>query len=428
MRLTSNISIAAHTFEAWIEKVNEIAYLFSTLAVTVESNTTGATTTGNAHVLGTFGANNLFANGSLRGGNTSTSANLTVTSNTIFDTTANVWFNGTTVTSPANLAISGNIVHTGIVLSSSANASLTGANLSVTGTNANFTSNLNVSGAMVKFSGATVNVSGTTFNVSANVIASGANISVVATNVAITGNLNILGTTGITNFAGASFLSSANVTLSGANVVISGTNTNITANATITGLTTLTTVNTTSTSELRGVATAYANIIASSNAAVVQVGRATGRFQFFGNNADFTGTVNVAGISTFSGNVVAPTVNATALIIGANPYEYQGISNTDLGNDTTANVLITRFPVATYRAGKVGLWFNTSANNSQVAEIWFTTNTSSVDYTVSGVLYNSATQPVTLLSANLNGANVEIYGKQAVANTYVKGIAELIRG
>lgn len=426
MRLTSNISAPAHTFAAWIEKVNEIAYIFSTLAVTVEANTTGATTTGNGHVFGSFGANIVFANTSLRGGNTSTAANLTITSNALFDTTSNVWFNGTQIVVASNASFTGaNVSLTGTLVSVASNVAITGANLSVAGTNTAISSNLNVSGVVSKFSGATVNVTGTTFNSSSNVISTGANVSVTATNVAITGNLNVIGS--VVSIAGPTYTNSANVTLSGANVVISGANTQIVA-VTVSGLSTLATVNVTSTSELRGVATAYANIIPDANSSVVQIGRSTGRFQFFGNNASFTGTLGVSGISTFTGNVVAPTVNATALVIGANPIDLVGFSNTDLGSNITHNRLVTSFDTAVYRSGKVVLWLKDASNNSQRSELWFTTNTTAVDYTVSGTLYTGATQPASNLIANLNAGVVEVHLVQTSANSYVKGIAELVRG
>lgn len=231
MRPVSNVTTASHTWAASIDKLNEMAYLFSTVAVTVEANSIGAATTGNAHIIGNFSAT-LIAADSFRGGNVSSAANLTISSNLI--ASSNAWFNGALVTV-------------------------------------------------------------------------------------------------------------------GSNVVVNGATTTVNALSTV-GLATLSTVNVTSTAELRGVTTLFANVIPTSNAAVIQVGRSTGRVLVFANTIDATGaittTANVNGASgIFTGNVtvsgdanVAGNLNVTGTLtfIGTSSSDFTPTANITyyLGNTT----------------------------------------------------------------------------------------------
>ena len=93
---TSNTS----TFQYWVNRTNELADAMTTKAVTVDSNSA----TGNATVNGIFSATTLTAN-TLRGGNTTTAANLSITSNTSFDSGA--------ILSVGNVAIYPNYVSVG---------------------------------------------------------------------------------------------------------------------------------------------------------------------------------------------------------------------------------------------------------------------------------------------------------------------------
>lgn len=75
----ANVDITSDTFAAWLAKTNQMLESFRHDVVTV-SNTTLSTTTGNAALIGRFTADVLVANVSLRGGNNSTSANLSIIS------------------------------------------------------------------------------------------------------------------------------------------------------------------------------------------------------------------------------------------------------------------------------------------------------------------------------------------------------------
>lgn len=93
---TSNTS----TFQYWLDRTNELADAMTTKTVTVNSNVA----TGNAVVNGIFTATTLTAN-TLRGGNTTTSANLSVISNTIFNSGA--------IVSVGNVAVYPNYISIG---------------------------------------------------------------------------------------------------------------------------------------------------------------------------------------------------------------------------------------------------------------------------------------------------------------------------
>jgi|ERR1019366_481619 hypothetical protein len=80
---TANSSIASDTFSALVGKVNELAADESIINVTVAANSTGEITTGNAVVNGIFSAVSLVATTSLGGGTVTTPANLAISTNVV---------------------------------------------------------------------------------------------------------------------------------------------------------------------------------------------------------------------------------------------------------------------------------------------------------------------------------------------------------
>lgn len=76
MRSVSNVVVGTFTFENWIDKTNEIAALFGSDVVT--ANATLGISTGNAYVNGIFSANVLAVTQTLRGGNNSSNAILSI--------------------------------------------------------------------------------------------------------------------------------------------------------------------------------------------------------------------------------------------------------------------------------------------------------------------------------------------------------------
>ncbi len=75
----ANLVVGTDTFQAWLDRTNLLAGLLSTEVITANSSL--GVTTGNAHIEGRLSSNVLIAASSLRGGNTSTSNTLVITSN-----------------------------------------------------------------------------------------------------------------------------------------------------------------------------------------------------------------------------------------------------------------------------------------------------------------------------------------------------------
>lgn len=110
------------TFRSWLNVTNQIIYDMSTIVLTTEANSVGATTTGNAHVNGIFSAVTLVAGTTLRGGTVAAGANLTIGSN--------VAINAASFSSVANAIFSNGLYSTGAFV---ANAGATlGPNVSIT--------------------------------------------------------------------------------------------------------------------------------------------------------------------------------------------------------------------------------------------------------------------------------------------------------
>lgn len=147
------------TFDFWRTRTNEIADALSVKVLTVDSNNA----TGNLHVNGTVSAVTLFAN-AISGGNTGAAATLTVTSNVNINTNASgtlsitsnsfifpntsILVVNTAVVATAlrggNSTVSANLLITSDVYigNSTTNVAITANNISLNGTNVLFTSAL----------------------------------------------------------------------------------------------------------------------------------------------------------------------------------------------------------------------------------------------------------------------------------------------
>lgn len=77
------VDIDADTFYSQVVKINNLVNLCNTEVVTANNSANGATTTGKGFVIGSFGSNTVVAT-SIAGGNTVSTANLTITTNTSF--------------------------------------------------------------------------------------------------------------------------------------------------------------------------------------------------------------------------------------------------------------------------------------------------------------------------------------------------------
>lgn len=105
--LGANVTISTDTFGEWIERTNQIVYDMATMVVTAtdvaQPNATNyAMVSGNSYVNGYFTANTLSVIDEIRGGTTSTPAELTVSSNVMpssnvtldFGADGTAWGNG----------------------------------------------------------------------------------------------------------------------------------------------------------------------------------------------------------------------------------------------------------------------------------------------------------------------------------------------
>ena len=117
--LAANVT-TRDSFSQWLSKHNQITYDMGTVVLTsgsvAQPNTTnGAYTSGNAHLQGIFSAPTMVAT-NLRGGTTSTSANLNIVSNTIFSNSSIVTVGSNTQNfnlNSNNSYITSNVVVTG---------------------------------------------------------------------------------------------------------------------------------------------------------------------------------------------------------------------------------------------------------------------------------------------------------------------------
>lgn len=85
----SQINVQTQRFGTLFERVNELANVVSSEALTANADANGATVSGNSFLAGIFGSTVLAAN-TLRGGNVQSSGNLTVTSNATFESNVEI--------------------------------------------------------------------------------------------------------------------------------------------------------------------------------------------------------------------------------------------------------------------------------------------------------------------------------------------------
>ena len=159
-RSLANVNPSTDSFYSWMIQTNKLLEAFSNEIVTAN---TIANTTGNVQLLGILGANTVVATGNVRGGNVSTSAPLTISSN--------VSVTGDTLKVGANIQLNTSSFSAG------ASANLIANSIIVTLSNATNTANLTP--GELKIGSSTVNstvVNVTTANISVATIATRANV------------------------------------------------------------------------------------------------------------------------------------------------------------------------------------------------------------------------------------------------------------
>ena len=450
-RAVSNVAIPTDNFAQWLDKTNQLLYSLSTEIVTANSSANGAVTTGNAQVVGIFLSNTLIASANIRGGNTSTSANLNITSNAIFT--------GATINSTANInSVNANTYLDADILSIVGGNTVHSSNLTISGTFINSAANLQSNNVNTYFDADVLNLVGGNVVVSSNLIVTGANVSITSTNVALTSNLNVTGIVALTGNASIKSNSSITVISVGgngttSNVVFGGndaffsSNVKPTSNSQLLGASDARWVISGNTGNFTGVITTSANIVPSSNS--INLGNTTGRWVITGNSGAFSAnvsadsfvattssnvgsnvslsttgllignsTVNVVSNSVaavFSNSTFATTVNNSSVSISGSYHTYA--ANGDLGADTSSGLLVYSFPKASYSGGKFVVVAN-SSTATHTSEILLTHDGTTSYLTVYGSIQSSGN--LGSYSTAINNANVELYFTQSNINSSIK--------
>lgn len=452
-KYVANVDINTETFGQWVVRTNDLLHALSTEIVTANTLTgiTGNTSTPRlAQVIGTMAANTLAAT-TLTGGNTTSSANLAVSSNVNI---ANV-----TLTSAANSLYTNTQFFTANVQSNGALVAVYGttlnvsSNLVVTSVSQQLKSNSSVVALGIASNGTVTNTSigGTNLSVAANTIISGStlqstsNVDISSSNVVITAVSQQLKSNNTVTAIGIN--NNGSVT----NTTVSGTNLVVTANAVITGVNHTIAGNVNIDSGVLyvdsvnnrvgfGNTTPDATVTIQGNSntsGTIWVGTAanlanttvTG-FINVSSSANVAGNLRVGGNSTFVGLVTLPSQVAFT-----QDYIVDVVSNSNIGN-TSAQRVIYSFPKASYRSGKMMVFANNNngvANVNQIAEMVVAHDGVNDAYvTVYGVVASpsdagNTTSPLGVFSAQINNSNVEILMTQSYSNSAVKVVAHLIK-
>jgi hypothetical protein len=213
--LGANIS-ATDSFSGWIDKTNQVRDDMGNIVVTVtqiagEPNTTNSgLTSGNLAISGVVTANTIAVSTALRGGTVTTPADLTITSNTLFNTTGNV--------------------------------DITGANtVNINSNNTIVTSNLtfNATSKFIKIDANTITVNTGAVTISSNATLAGSVVNVTSANITLgDASTDVLNVNAISDFNAnvnidGVLTATANATFSGATILFSGNTVTVNGNTTI---------------------------------------------------------------------------------------------------------------------------------------------------------------------------------------------------
>jgi len=437
-RSIANVVTATDTFASWIARTNQLADAMTVYAVTVESNSTGATVTGNGSVNGFFSANTLIARDALRGGTVAASGNLNITSNGNFF--------GAVLYSSANLVIE------------VANAHVNATILYLNGGLANVTSNVSVVTSNVSVNAANVSIKGGNTHVSSNTIINAANIVVNSTNTVLSGTtLNI---TSNVDIVATTLNANAVITVNG-NTTVTANDINLRANSTVGFIRSQSNGTTTNTTISGNLVSINANVEIANTLTVTNSAIFSNSLSVSGN-AVFSTTANVAGAvragnTTVNGNL---TVN-TFLVVGTvtntanlnvttsanvanltvtgfanlqssvevqNNYVIIVTSNTNVGANTTGAQTVFSFPKTTYSTAKLTAQVKTASDaNTQINEIVIAHDGTTSYLTVYGTVSSPLSSNLGVFTTSINNANVELFLRQNTANSKVKIVAHLIK-
>ena len=308
-------------------------------------------------------------------------------------------FNSNTVA--VGTALRGGNVTTSGVLTVSSNLSISG-NTFFTG-NANFSNDISISG---------------------NAVVTGALI--------ITGDITVSGSfskdTGNTNFnSGVLFIDSVNNRI-GINNTAPGVALRVTGATDIT-----TTANVQGNTSLGG--TLSTNGAASFSNTMTVAGNTTITKDFITNANTYLSanlfviagsSISVNAPATFTANVVVEENTTLQSNVSIGNIVNFGVSNSDLGSNTTSYLTLVSFPKSSHKGGKFVINMS-RANTSQMSEMLLTHDSNdNTNITVFGtVVCPTTTGELGSITAAINNANVELKIQQTNANTAVKIIAQL---
>ena len=363
----------SQSFGAWLAITNKMARLFTSNTVTTDSTTGGSLTTGNAYVNGYLGANYLYANSALIGGNVSTNAALTVVANVLFQyASANVFVitgntSGTNVGSYANnilMAPSGNLQVQGVYFNVNAiTTNITSAsiyantNLMLTG---NSTFNANNSYAIFQVTG-----NNTITQVVAN-----------TTNTTITGNVYLSNTLSVANATTLSNTLSVAGNVSIANAISVSNSANLLYTLSVGGAANLLSTvgvsgaaNLLSTVGITGAVNTFSTVGISGAANVLSTLGVTGA-------TTLLSTLAVSGNTTLSSNVVISGATTNAIALNLTGLANLS-SNANVGGNLAVGGNLSVTGTSSY-TGNAAFTYISSSGNASLSSNSLFTNTSAV--------------------------------------------------
>lgn len=417
-RAVSNVTIATDSFATWIGVTNFMADTLTNYALTANLSSSGASTTGNAALIGTFNANTIAVGTVLRGGTVATSANLNITSNVIFTgatinatSNVNVTTTNTYINSAVTYVVGGAANVTSNVSVTNANTSINATNFFVVGGTANVTSNVSITNANTNINATAFSVQGVSVVTGNTTLKANSSLSsVVLTSNATISNLAIsvdqLTVAGNVNFdSGTMFVDAANNRLGiknttpDAELTVTGS-ANVSAAAWVG--TTLTVVNAASIGNNFTV-TGTANVSTAVNVGA-NVNLSTSQI----NIGNSTGNSVLSQSYLTVGNTTVGTVNAFALNIGANVNV--STSQINIGN-STGNCVLTQ---STLTVG------NTTVGtvNAFALNIGANVNVTTTQLNVGNTTVNSVVESNSIKLGNTT-VNTAITGNSIITNGYL---------
>ena len=453
------VNTSIDTFGVWVSKVNSIILLANTDMVS--ANSTGGITNGKGYVNGSFGSNTLVTS-TLAGGNLSTTANLTVSTNVNF-TGNTIWV--------GNSSVNTSLISTAITTSSLvANLLTVGSSVVNTTSISAVTLVGNVAASLIT-SGTINNSRLNTGNVTAVGIvqlldsvsntsdshAATPNAVATAYNAAITAYSNAVIFASNASTMNTGIVNSSLIVGSYANITAIGNlvNLNVSSNVTMTTLVGLGTSSTLSIN-VAGSANIGANVAIGNNLTVagsltvtgdlVYTGVASGSYipisnaYFLGNTisrwslnamtGDFAANVNmsqnltVTGNASVTGNVSTAGLSVTTAISYGPNSDVQMRSLTTTTTGATAAIIDT-FTMATYRTAKYIIQVHdNNANNKYASEIMLSHDDTVCYITEFGSITTNTS--VGSFTSNAYGGVAQLVFTPSSTNTSVKLIRTLI--